>query len=74
MMTWTNGIVFKYDQNLNLIETLNLPSEMKEGWGMTHYKIDGKYYLLTSDGSNKIYQIDPCDFSVVKTIHVRHNG
>jgi len=42
MMTWTNGIVFKYDQNLNLIETLDLPSEMKEGWGMTHYKKDGE--------------------------------
>jgi len=63
-----------YDQSLGLIETLDMPEEMKEGWGMTHYVENNKQYLLTSDGTNKLFHIDPEDFKVVKTVEVFHQN
>jgi|APCry1669189241_1035207.scaffolds.fasta_scaffold80422_1 hypothetical protein len=39
-----------------------MPEEIKEGWGMTHYKKEGKDILLVSDGTNNIYHVDPDGF------------
>lgn len=46
------------------------PSEIREGWGMTKRIEDGEVRLYVSDGSNKIFVIDPEEFTVVKRLNV----
>lgn len=41
-----------------------MPTQMKEGWGLTH---DDKY-LYASDGSDTIFRLNPQDLSVVDEI------
>lgn len=43
--------------------------QSKEGWGLTN---DGKN-LIMSDGTHKLYWINPTNFEVVKTIQVSNN-
>lgn len=52
--------------DLKLQSTLTIPKEIREGWGMTH---DGES-LIVSDGSNKIFYVDPETIKVTKTITV----
>ena len=66
MLTWTNGVVFQFDLDLNLLKTFPLPSEIKEGWGMTH----DDQYIYISNGSPTIFIIDPQDFTIVGNITV----
>jgi glutamine cyclotransferase len=35
-LTWTSRVVFVFDKELNLVKELKLPSQIKEGWGLTH--------------------------------------
>lgn len=68
VMTYKNGIVYEIDNQLKKVKrTLDLPIEMKEGWGMT--KLD-ENTLLTTDGSNQIFHINPDDFTVKKSVKV----
>ena len=53
--------------DLKLKSTLTIPKEIREGWGMTH---DGES-LIVSDGSNKIFYVDPETIKVTKTITVK---
>jgi glutamine cyclotransferase len=43
-----------------------MPDEMEEGWGLTH----SDSYLYASDGTDKLFKIDPTDFTVVSSVHV----
>jgi len=62
--------VFELDENLeNIKRTLPLPSEMMEGWGMA--KLNDQT-ILTTDGSNKLFHIDPETFTVIKTVEVNY--
>jgi glutamine cyclotransferase len=49
-----------------------MPKEIKEGWGLTHYTDESnKSMLLISDGSNKIYHVNPDNFEIEKFIEVK---
>ena len=65
-LTYTERVVYKYDLDFNLVEELPLPSEMDQGWGLT----SDDTWLYATDGSEKIYKIDPEDFTVVDAIPV----
>ena len=55
MLTWENNMGFVFDKaTFNEIKTFSY-QESKEGWGLTY---DGKR-LIKSDGSNKLYFLDP---------------
>lgn len=43
-----------------------MPAQIEEGWGMT---TDGTHFYV-SDGSNRVFVIDPKDFSIVRTLEV----
>lgn len=45
---------------------MTIPTLIREGWGMTH--IDGQ--LLISDGSHKLFYVDPASFEIKKSIAV----
>ncbi len=68
-LTWKNHIVYVYDVN-NIdkpIRTFNWPYQ---GWGLTHNGTD----LIISDGSSKLYFVNPDDFKLKSTISVTEKG
>ena len=67
MLTYQTRALFKFDMNLKLLNTLTVPKEIQEGWGMTN---DGRS-LIVSDGSDKIFFVDPETIKVTKTITVK---
>ncbi len=56
-LTWQNGQAFVYD--LNTFRQLQKFSYSGEGWGLAS---DGKM-LYMSDGTDRIYTVDPADFT-----------
>lgn len=68
VLTWMENVCFVYD-----ISTLKKIGELRnprEGWGIT---TDGKS-LIMSDGSDKIYYLDPMTFMEQKSLKVTING
>lgn len=67
-ITWREGVVHVYDvPSLKERTTLRYSGE---GWGIA---TDGKW-LYMSDGTDKIYKLDPVTFKRVSTIAVTFNG
>ena len=44
-----------------------MPREMEEGWGLTH----DSTHLWSSDGTNRLFKIDPETFKVIETVNVK---
>lgn len=64
-LTYQNKIAFVYDlNNFKRIKSFVLP--FAEGWGITHDSLT----LIISDGSNRLYFVDPDSFRVAKTVYV----
>ncbi len=63
MLTWKHNIGFVYDLDFRKIDEFGYQGE---GWGLTS---DGRW-LYMSNGSEKIYRIDPERFGIVETIQV----
>lgn len=72
MMTYRERKIFVFDETLeNVKREYDMPDQIKEGWGLTHFmNEDNEPILLVSDGSNNIYHVNPQDFSIQKTITV----
>ena len=67
-ITWREGVAHLYD-----VPSLKERSAIQysgEGWGIA---TDGKW-LYMSDGTDKIYKLDPATFKRVSTIAVTFNG
>ncbi len=64
-LTWQSNLVYVYDVNniQKVVQTFNWPYE---GWGITHDSSS----LIVSDGSDKIYFVDPSNFKVKNVISV----
>ena len=68
-LTWENHIVYVYDvNNINKpVKTFNWPYD---GWGITNNGTD----LIISDGTAKLYFVNPDDFRLKSTIGITENG
>ena len=66
-LTYQHRIGFIYDKNT--FEKTGEFSYNSEGWGLTH---DGNH-LIMSDGTNKLYFIDPEKMTIAKTLEVYDN-
>jgi glutamine cyclotransferase len=65
-LTWTSQIAFVYNvDQLNQIKTINY-SQKIQGWGFCN---DGEK-LYQSDGTEKIYVLNPENFNILETISV----
>ena len=63
-LTWRENTAFIYDlMEFSLLGTFAYPTE---GWGLTH---DGAR-LIMSDGSHRLYFIDPGDYQILGSIEV----
>lgn len=67
MLTYQTRALFKFNMDLQLLSTLTIPKEIREGWGMTNDGVS----LIISDGSNTIFFVDPETIQVTKTIKVK---
>ena len=68
ILTWLEKVVLVYDiKTFKLLGTLNNP---REGWGLTNNGKD----LIMSDGSDKLYTLDPSNFMVRSSVPVTLNG
>lgn len=68
VLTWMENVCFVYDvASMRKVGELRNP---REGWGLT---TDGKD-LIMSDGSSKIYFLDPMTFMEKNSIEVTLNG
>jgi len=64
-LTWKSGVGFVYNkQSFRTVNTFLLTGE---GWGIT----TDTNYLIVSDGSNRLYFLDPETFAVSNTIRIR---
>jgi len=69
MLTWQKNIGFVFNlKNFKLIKKFNY-GESKEGWGLTH---NGKY-LIKSDGTERLWFLDPNTLKEVKHIEAYTN-
>ena len=62
-LTWQSRTGFVYDDDFDLLQTFNYPTE---GWGITH---DGTQ-LIMSDGTSTLYFWDPETFTETNRIEV----
>ena len=70
-MTWKEREIYEYDADtLELIETHALPDVIQEGWGLTANEVDGVAKFFVTDGTNNVYQVNPDDWTVEKTIRI----
>lgn len=63
-LTWKKGICHVYDKELNKIREYQYDGQ---GWGLAY---DGTH-LIMSDGTSRLYFLDPETFKEVRTINVR---
>jgi len=67
-LTWKSNKGFVYDQNS--FKLLNTFSYNTEGWGIT---TDGNE-LIISDGTSRVYFMDPGTFRITRSIEVTYNN
>ena len=63
-LTYKERKVFVYNQNLKLKNSYEIPSEIKEGWGLKHLVLNNKYYLLVTDGTERVFVVDPDGWTI----------
>jgi len=66
-LTWKSRIAYKYD--LNTFKLLGTFEYNTEGWGITKYN----NMLVMSDGSNRLYFLNPENFTEISRIEVYDN-
>ena len=74
MLTWRERKILKFNLNYELIQELDLPKQIRQGWGITHdpknptiaYITDGSWFIFVCDFEQ--------DFKVVNTLEVKLNG
>lgn len=67
-LTWKSKVGFIYDYPS--FEKIGEFNYEVEGWGITH----NNQHLIMSDGSDKLYYLDPLNLNVVETQSITENG
>lgn len=68
-LTWESNIVYVYDVN-NIDKPIQTFKWPYEGWGLTNNGTD----LIISDGTAKLYFVNPDDFRLKSTVGITENG
>jgi len=69
-LTYQNRKALVWDANtFEQLNDIQYPNEIREGWGLTNNGQD----LIMSDGSEKLYFIDPISFQIKRTLSVYNN-
>jgi len=65
-LTWTSGQGFVYNKDMEQVRTFSYPMD---GWGLTSYQNQ----LILTDGSEKLYFMEPSSFTVQSELEVYDN-
>ncbi len=66
-LTWQSNIAYKYDlKTFKLLQTFEFYTE---GWGLTKHN----NMLIMSDGSNRLYYLDPETFKEISRLEIYNN-
>jgi len=68
-LTWESNIVYVYDIR-DITKTISTFKWPYDGWGLTN----NGTHLIISDGTPKLYFVNPEDFRLLRTISVTENG
>lgn len=71
ILTWREHVVFVVDSSIRELRRLQNPSE---GWGITRFPTPAGDHLLVSDGSSKLTERAPADWTALRTIEVTAAG
>ena len=63
------GLIYE-KKTLNKLGEFNIKTDSKEGWGLTNNKNN----LIISDGTDKLYYLNPESFEINKTLKVKEEG
>ena len=67
-LTWQENVVYKFNfNNLSILGTLQKPSELREGWGLSTFGQNNDS-LIATDGSDQIFFLECSSFKVTKSI------
>ncbi|WP_428311104.1 glutaminyl-peptide cyclotransferase [Hydrocarboniphaga sp.] len=67
VLTWREGVGMIFDRQLREKRRFKIP---REGWGLTHMPTLGGERLVMSDGSSKLFQLDPATLKDTGSISV----
>lgn len=70
MLTYKKRKAFRFNLDLLLLEEMIIPTQIKEGWGMTHVGSE----VLVSDGTDRLFFVQPETFTVTKTVQVKEGN
>jgi glutamine cyclotransferase len=71
-LTWKERAVLQYNlEDLRKLNTLRMPSQLSEGWGLSDFKDN---QLIASDGSSKVYIISCEGFRVKSVLTIKQDG
>lgn len=66
-----NRKILLYNEDLDLINILDLPPEIHEGWGIAKYTDENNFnFFLVTEGSEKIFKLDIDTLNIIETIKV----
>jgi glutamine cyclotransferase len=71
VLTWREGVGLIFDRGLVEKRRFKIP---REGWGLTHMPTLGGERLVMSDGSSKLFQLDPATLKDTGSISVTEKG
>ena len=73
-LSWKENVAFKISYQtfeiIEIVKDFNLKFDRKEGWGCTFNSITNQ--LIISDGSNKLYFLNPNSLEIENTINVEY--
>ena len=55
---------------MSLKKVIKLPNEMAEGWGLAKGVLDNQIRFFATDGTNRIFVIDPLSWEIDYTLEV----
>lgn len=71
-LTWQERTIIRYNlNNLKEQKEFKMDPQMKEGWGLSDYINDT---LIATDGSDKIYFLNPVDMKVKRKLNITYDG
>ena len=73
-LTYKERKVFVYDEDLKFKKNYEIPTQIREGWGLKHIILNDKYYLLVTDGTERLFVVDPDGWTLKMTYDVMENG
>ena len=73
-LTWQKREILKRAENFEILQKIELPKKIEEGWGISHNPLKPSIFFI-SDGTNKIFECDAeKNFEIIKEHKIFHKN